>query len=65
MYPVNELHDPAIYVESATGEDMGEDMDVYLLYSCAGEQGLGIARIEGLMESEQAPGQSSKQSPSC
>jgi len=64
MHPVNELHDPAVYVEGTAGEDMGEDMDVYLLYSCAGEQGLGIAKIEGLMESGQTPGQSSKQSPS-
>jgi hypothetical protein len=33
---VNQLRDPAIYVE---------DDDVYLLYAVAGESGIGIARL--------------------
>jgi hypothetical protein len=38
MHPVNEIHDPGIY---------SEEGKTYLLYSVAGEQGIGIARITG------------------
>ncbi len=34
--PVRQLRDPAIYAE---------DGHLYLIYSCAGESGLGIAEI--------------------
>ena len=39
MEPVNQLRDPAIFVEDAA---------IYLLYSIAGEQGIGIGRLDSL-----------------
>ena len=36
MHPVNQLRDPAVYIEEAA---------IYLLYAVAGEQGIGIGRF--------------------
>ena len=37
MHPVNQLRDPAIYLENG---------EIYLLYAIAGEQGIAIGRLE-------------------
>ena len=39
MHPVNQLRDPAIFLEADK---------VYLLYTVAGEQGIAVGRLNGL-----------------
>jgi len=44
-HAVHELRDPAIFRDTAAGR-------IYLLYSTAGERGIGIAEVTGLPESD-------------